>query len=163
MAENYFSKALKFNPATFAEGAKIGMWGKGNLDPGSPVFQTMERDLTPKQFAVPEGVDPNLAYLFPRTDPAESWRMDKERLDYIDQLQRSQAEYRQKLGEESTGKAVLYQSLANLGPMIAQAMNPGYLLEGANRIATTANEAFRSVPSMNVQSPGYSAGQFKYF
>lgn len=157
MAENYFSKALQFNPATFAQGAKIGMWGKSNLDPASPV----------KPFVVPEGVNPNDAYvlekLFPSTNPEQAWEMDKKRLEYMDQLQRSQAEYRQKLGEESTGKAVLYQSLANLGPMIAQAMNPGYLLEGANRIASTANEAFRSVPSMNVQSPGYSAAQFRYF
>jgi hypothetical protein len=157
MAENYFSKAPKFNPAAFTQGANLGMWGKSNLDPSSPA----------KQFVVPEGVDPNLAFaaqmLNPYTDRKQDWEQRKEELNYWADLQEKQAERRQKFGEESTGKAVLYQSLANLGPMIAQAMNPGYLIEGASRITGAANEAFRSVPSMNVQSPGYNVAQFKYF
>lgn len=157
MAENYFSKAPKFNPAAFTQGANLGMWGKSNLDPSSPA----------KQFVVPEGVDPNLVFaaqmLNPYTDRKQDWEQRKEELNYWADLQEKQAERRQKFGEESTGKAVLYQALANVGPTIAQAMNPAYLIEGADRIARTANEAFRSVPSMNVQAPSYNMAQFKYF
>lgn len=160
MAQNFFSQGPKFNPASFAQGTSLGLWGKDNLQPA--VYNK-----TPNQYSVPEGVDPNLAYVMqmvnPYTDRQQDWEQRKRELDYAADLQERQAERRQKFGEESTGKAVLYQALANIGPTIAQAMNPGYLMEGASRIASAGSEAFRSVPSMNIQAPGYNVAQFKYF
>jgi hypothetical protein len=161
MAQNLFSsQGPRFNPASFAQGTSLGLWGKDNLQPA--VYNK-----TPNQYSVPEGVDPTTAFtlskLFPSTDPNEAWELDKKRMEYIADLQERQAARRQKFGEESTGKAVLYQALANIGPTIAQAMNPGYLMEGASRIASAGSEAFRSVPSMNIQAPGYNVAQFKYF
>lgn len=166
MAQNYFNKPLNFNPELAAQGFRLGMFGQSNLEPDKDSLLPVLRN-TPKQLEIPEGVNPDLAYtlqmLNPSTDPIKAWELDKERIRYIADLQEEQAARRQKFGEESMGKAVLYQALANLGPTIAQAMNPGYLMEGASRAARAGSEAFGSVPSMNIQSPGYSVAQFKYF
>lgn len=166
MKQNYFSQPLNFNPEAAAQGFRLGMFGQNKAEPDKDSLLPVLRN-TPKQFEIPEGVSPDLAYtlqmLNPSTDPMQAWELDKERIRYIADLQEEQAARRQKLGEESTGKAVLYQALANIGPTIAQAMNPGYLMEGASRIASAGSEAFRAVPSMNIQSPGYGLTQFKYF
>lgn len=162
MAQNYLDKPLNFNPELAAQGFRLGMFGQSNLEPDKDSLLPVLRN-TPKQFQIPEGVDPNLAFLMQYNNRQQDWEQRKQELDYIADLQERQAERRQKFGEESTGKAVLYQALANLGPTIAQAMNPGYLMEGASRAARAGSEAFGSVPSMNIQSPGYSVAQFKYF
>lgn len=160
MSQASFLQGLNFNPELAAQGYKLGMFGQNSVEPA--VLKT-----SPKQYFVPEGVDPNLAFVMqtlnPYTDRQQDWEQRKQELEYIADLQEKQAERRQKFGEESTGKAVLYQALANIGPTIAQAMNPGYLMEGASRIANAGSEAFKSVPSMNIQAPGYNLAQFKYF
>jgi hypothetical protein len=166
MAQNYFSKTPKFNPAAFSQGVNLGMFGQNKAEPDKDSLLPVLRN-TPKQFEIPEGVTPDLAYtlqmLNPSTDPKQAWELDKERIRFIADLQEEQAARRQKFGEESTGKAVLYQALANIGPTIAQAVNPSYLMEAGTRISSAASEAFRSVPAMNVQAPGYNIAQFKYF
>lgn len=86
---------------TAEQGAKLGMW------------------------QVPTGVDPTTAWtidrIFPATNPEDQFNRDKRLLEFMDELQTKQAEKRQKLGEESTQKALLYQTVANLPQTMMQA------------------------------------------
>lgn len=181
MTPNLFTQAKNlpsFSSSVFTQGDKLGLWD--NLKTGAPGSTSYVA--TPNQSAFQRtlqemkeaGIDTStipaselLNYQMVNkligADPKQQWELTREQLNDQEARDLRIAKERQKLGEQSMGKAVLYQSLANIGPTIAQAMNPGYLMEGADRIARTANEAFRSVPAMNVQYPGYSQPQYKYF
>jgi hypothetical protein len=138
------------NPSTFQQGANLGMW------------------------KAPEGVDPTTAFtlerLFPSLTPDQQFEQNKKMLDYMDELQTRQAEKRQKLGEESTKKSLLYSMLAKLPEQIANAASPyggpagAYMAyEGMSRIPAIFSDTLRSTPQMNINFPGASMAQFKYF
>ncbi len=173
---NPSSSGLSFNPSdTYKKGINLGMFAppsSGFTSPGSSGAAQDDdvefvANLTKRGFSneqINNLLNARLLKGFmPSMTPEQQLENTRQTLQMEADLQERQAERRQKFGEESLRKGLLYQSLANIGPTIAQAMNPAYLMEGANRIAATANEAFRSVPSMNVQAPGYNMAQFKYF
>jgi hypothetical protein len=167
---------LPFNFSdTYKKGINLGMFAPPSSGPPSPssLGSAQDDDVSFVANLTKQGFTNDqvnnlfnarlLNRIMPSMTPEQQLENTRQTLQMQADLEEKQAERRQKFGEESIRKGLLYQSLANIGPTIAQAMNPGYLLEGANRIAATANEAFRSVPSMNVQSPGYTTSQFKYF
>ena len=95
---------------------------------------------------------------------------EKEKLDYWANLQKEQALERQRLGEESTQKALLYSTLAKLPDKLANAFNPYGSKEGAlayaahlNNLPNVVNDTMRSIPMMNVQGVAYNAPQRQYF
>ena len=95
---------------------------------------------------------------------------EKEKLDYWAKLQKEQALERQRLGEESTQKALLYSTLAKLPDKLANAFNPYGSKEGAlayaahlNNLPNVVNDTMRSIPMMNVQGVAYNAPQRQYF
>lgn len=95
---------------------------------------------------------------------------EKEKLDYWANLQKEQALERQRLGEESTQKALLYSTLAKLPDKLANAFNPYGSKEGAlayaahlNNLPNVVNDTMRSIPMMNVQGIAYNAPQRQYF
>lgn len=149
------------------KGFKLGMWGKD----GSSVQPDLTRT-TPAPFTPPEGVDPNLAYTLQmlRGNAGQDLETQKQAADYMFNKQLEMAKERQKLGEESTQKALMYTQLAKIPESIALAASPygGALgaeiaFQGYGRIPDVYRSTFASVPSMNLQAPGYSAQQVRYF
>jgi hypothetical protein len=97
--------------------------------------------------------------------PQQSWDQEKQKLDYIAQQKREEADYRQKLGEESTKKALLYSSLGNLGNQIATGIGgtPEQWKQMYN-IPSVYNETLRSFPTTAITPSATSAiGQRDYF
>ena len=110
------------------------------------------------------------ALLGPKTPGFSETGGEKEKLDYWAQKQKEQADYRQKLGEESTKKALMYSTIAKLPEQMANAFSPyggqtGALMayEGMSRIPEVYRSTLASVPQMNISTPGYSAQQPRYF
>ena len=129
--------------------------------------------------AAPPGVDATAAYIlnFGKQTPEELEQQEENRFQRSlrlikeqDILARSQADYRQKLGDESTQKALFYSTLAKLPDKLANAFNPYGSKEGAlayaahlNNLPNVVNDTMRSIPMMNVQGVAYNAPQRQYF
>jgi hypothetical protein len=110
------------------------------------------------------------AFMGPKVPGFSEPNGEKEKLDYWAKLQKEQALERQRLGEESTQKALLYSTLAKLPDKLANAFNPYGSKEGAlvyaahlNNLPNVVNDTMRSIPMMNVQGVAYNAPQRQYF
>jgi len=150
----------------------------GNL--GATFTSSSPASLTPSaSFQVPSGVNPDIAFVlqYGKQTPAElDAQSDRELnrslrlLTEQDKLARSQADYRQQLGEQSTKKALMYSTIAKLPEQMANAFSPyggqtGALMayEGMSRIPEIYRNTLASVPQMNISTPGYSSQQPRYF
>ena len=150
----------------------------GNL--GATFTSSSPASLTPSaSFQVPSGVNPDIAFAlqYGKQTPAELDAQSERELNRglrllteQDKLARSQADYRQQLGEQSTQKALLYSTLAKLPDKLANAFNPYGSKEGAlayaahlNNLPNVVNDTMRSIPMMNVQGVAYNAPQRQYF
>ena len=94
----------------------------------------------------------------------------RDQLYDLNRLQQEQADYRQKLGKESTAEAFKYKMLQQGIDKIGNAFNPYGSKEGALAYAAhlsslpgIASETMRSIPMMNVQGIAYNAPQRQYF
>ena len=94
----------------------------------------------------------------------------RDQLYDLNRLQQEQADYRQKLGKESTAEAFKYKMLQQGIDKIGNAFNPYGSKEGALAYAAhlsslpgIASETMRSIPMMNVQGIAYNAPQQQYF
>ena len=94
----------------------------------------------------------------------------REQLYDLNRLQQEQADYRQKLGKESTAEAFKYKMLQQGIDKIGNAFNPYGSKEGAlayaahlNNLPNVVNDTMRSIPMMNVQGVAYNAPQRQYF
>jgi hypothetical protein len=67
------------------------------------------------------------------------------------------------LAKEQATQTLKYQTLANLPGQIERAFAADKYYEGMSRIPEIYRGTFASVPSMNIQAPGYSAPQRRYF
>jgi hypothetical protein len=67
------------------------------------------------------------------------------------------------LAKEQARETLKYQTLANLPGQIERAFAADKYYEGMSRIPEIYRGTFASVPSMNIQAPGYSAPQRRYF
>ena len=95
----------------------------------------------------------------------QSWDQRQKELDYIAKQKREEADYRQKLGEESTKKALLYTSLGNLGNQIATGIGgtPEQWKQMYN-LPNVYNDTLRSFPQATITPSATSAiGQRNYF
>ena len=128
---------------------------------------------------VPPGVSPDLAFALQYGKPTpEELDAQSEReftrtrrlLTEQDLLARSQADYRQKLGKESTAEAFKYKMIQQGLDKITNAFNPYGSKEGAlayaahlNNLPNVVNDTMRSIPMMKVQGVAYNAPQRQYF
>jgi hypothetical protein len=95
----------------------------------------------------------------------QNWDQRKQELDYVAQQKREEADYRQKLGEQSTQKALLYSSLGNLGNQIATGIGgtPEQWRQIYN-LPAVYNDTLRSFPTATITPSATSAiGQRNYF
>lgn len=67
------------------------------------------------------------------------------------------------MAKEQASQTLKYQTLANLPGQIERAFSADKYYEGMSRIPEIYRSTFASVPSMNIQAPGYSAPQRRYF
>lgn len=67
------------------------------------------------------------------------------------------------LAKEQASETLKYQTLANIPGQIERAFAADKYYEGMSRIPEIYRSTFASVPSMNIQAPGYSAPQMRYF
>jgi hypothetical protein len=68
-----------------------------------------------------------------------------------------------KVADEQAKKMLKYQTLANLPGQIERAFAADKYYQGMSQIPEIYRSTFQSVPSMNIQAPGYSAAQVRYF
>lgn len=149
----------------FIRGLNLGMWNPSGIPPASPAVAP-----EPKPFVVPSGVNPDNAYtlekLLPTINPDEQWADDKRRLDYMFDLKRKEAAERQKLGEESTQKALLYKQLYELPKTIMSAytLPAAIYAQGAQSIADITLQGARNLGSIpGYQTVGMNYSPQKYF
>jgi len=150
----------------------------GNL--GATFTSSSPASLTPSaSFQVPSGVNPDIVFAlqYGKPTPAELDAQSERELNRSlrllteqDKLARSQADYRQQLGEQSTKKALMYSTIAKLPEQMANAFSPyggqtGALMayEGISRIPEIYRNTLASTPQMNISVPGYSPQQPRYF
>jgi hypothetical protein len=76
---------------------------------------------------------------------------------------REQLKMGSELAKEQARETLKYQTLANLPGQIERAFAADKYYEGMSRIPEIYRSTFASVPSMNIQAPGYSAQQMRYF
>lgn len=76
---------------------------------------------------------------------------------------RMQLEMGKEMAKEQASQTLRYQTLANLPGQIERAFAADKYYEGMSRIPEIYRSTFASVPSMNIQAPGYSAPQMRYF
>jgi hypothetical protein len=95
----------------------------------------------------------------------QGWDERKKELEFIAQQKREEADYRQKLGEESTQKALLYSSIGNIGNTLTTAI--AGTPEQRQRVNNAYTNALQSTsyirPSTLIVSPGSAIGQKDYF
>jgi hypothetical protein len=94
----------------------------------------------------------------------------RDQLYDLNSLQQQQADYRQKLGKESTAEAFRYKMFQQGLDKLGNAFNPYGSKEGAlayaahlNNLPNVVNDTMRSIPMMNVQGVAYNAPQRQYF
>lgn len=94
----------------------------------------------------------------------------RDQLYDLNRLQQEQADYRQKLGKESTAEAFKYKMFQQGLDKIGNAFNPYGSKEGALAYAAhlsslpgITSETMRSIPSMQVTAMSYNAPQKQYF
>ena len=94
----------------------------------------------------------------------------REQLYDLNRLQQEQADYRQKLGKESTAEAFKYRMLQQGIDKIGNAFNPYGSKEGAlayaahlSSIPGNVSEQMRIIPPMQVAAMSYNAPQKQYF
>jgi hypothetical protein len=150
----------------------------GNL--GATSTSNSPASLTPSaSFQVPPGVSPDLAFALQWGKPtpaeldAQSERELNRNLRLLteqDILARSQADYRQKLGKESTAEAFKYKMLQQGIDKIGNAFNPYGSREGAlayaAHLSSIPGNVSEQMRSMNMQPPAamsYNAPQKQYF
>ena len=95
----------------------------------------------------------------------QSWDQRKKELEFVAEQQLKQAEQRQKLGEESTQKALLYSSIGNIGNLLATGIaGTPEQQQRVNNAYTSALQATSNIrPSTLIVSPGSAIGQKDYF
>jgi hypothetical protein len=76
---------------------------------------------------------------------------------------REQLKMGSELAKEQARETLKYQTLANLPGQIERAFAADKYYEGISRIPEVYRATFASVPSMNIQAPGYSSPQRRYF
>ena len=76
---------------------------------------------------------------------------------------REQLEMGKELAKEQASQTLKYKTLADLPGQIERAFAADKYYEGMSRIPEIYRGTFASVPSMNIQAPGYSAPQMRYF
>lgn len=134
---------------------------------GAPAGNKYDEIIEAGKRAKAAGLNVDLGAAFQLTSlfPQQSWEQEKQKLDYIAQQKREEADYKQKLGEESTKKALLYTSLGNLGNQIATGIGgtPEQWKQMYN-IPTVYNDTLRSFPQATITPSATSAiGQRNYF
>jgi hypothetical protein len=119
---------------------------KSGLNPADPLF----KDLLTINAIVPQ---------------QQSWDQRQKELDYVAKQKREEADYRQKLGEESTQKALLYSSIGNIGNTLTTAIaGTPEQRQRVNNAYTNALESTSYIrPSTLIVSPGSAIGQKDYF
>lgn len=165
------------SPNIVDAGAKLGFWTSpalNNISTGSgfnqPTGSSTGSSLANKiQELKNAGLNPadfkdmlTLNALLPQQ---QNWDQRKQELDYVAQQKREEADYRQKLGEESTKKALLYTSLGNLGNQIATGIGgtPEQWKQMYN-LPNVYNDTLRSFPQATITPSATSAiGQRNYF
>jgi hypothetical protein len=95
----------------------------------------------------------------------QSWDQRKKELEFVAEQQLKQAEQRQKLGEESTQKALLYSAIGNIGNTLTTAIaGTPEQRQRVNNAYTNALESTSYIrPSTLIVSPGSAIGQKDYF
>ena len=83
---------------------------------------------------------------------------EKEKLDYWAQLQKEQAAERQRLGTESTEKALLYSSIGNIGKTLSTALG-GPSWDTIERNRSTGLQAINNINPSTIQP--LSTAQFQ--
>jgi len=76
---------------------------------------------------------------------------------------RMQLEMGKEMAKEQASQTLKYQTLANLPGQIERAFAADKYYEGMSRIPEIYRSTFASVTPMNIQAPGYSAPQMRYF
>jgi hypothetical protein len=153
-------------PVNIVEGAKYQGWF--TPPSGAPAPNKYDEIIEVGKRAKEAGLnvgDLSTPFLLASLYPQQSWDQEKQKLDYIAQQKREEADYRQKLGEESTKKALLYTSLGNLGNQIATGIGgtPEQWKQMYN-IPTVYNDTLRSFPLATITPSATSAiGQRTYF
>jgi hypothetical protein len=76
---------------------------------------------------------------------------------------REQLKMGSELAKEQASQTLKYKTLANLPGQIERAFAADKYYEGMSQIPEIYRGTFASVPTMNIQAPGYSAPQMRYF
>ena len=146
------------------QGAKLGIWSSPESTTGSGsslvnrIKELKEAGLNPADFK-------DMITLNALLPQQQTWDQRRQELDYVAQQKREEADYRQKLGEESTKKALLYTSLGNLGNQIATGIGgtPEQWRQMYS-LPTVYNDTLRSFPTATITPSATSAiGQRDYF
>jgi hypothetical protein len=76
---------------------------------------------------------------------------------------REQLEMGKEMAKEQAKQTLKFQTLANLPGQIERSFAADKYYQGMSQIPEIYRGTFASVPSMNIQAPGYSAPQVRYF
>jgi hypothetical protein len=76
---------------------------------------------------------------------------------------REQLEMGKEMAKEQAKQTLKFQTLANLPGQIERSFAADKYYQGMSQIPEIYRGTFASVPSMNIQAPGYSAAQVRYF
>jgi hypothetical protein len=76
---------------------------------------------------------------------------------------REQLEMGKEMAKEQAKQTLKFQTLANIPGQVERALSADKYYAGISQIPEIYRSAFASVPSMNIQAPGYSAPQTRYF
>lgn len=76
---------------------------------------------------------------------------------------REQLEMGKEMAKEQAKQTLKFQTLANLPGQIERGFAADKYYQGMSQIPEIYRGTFAAVPSMNIQAPGYSAPQMRYF